>query len=354
MSARTTKAVAAYASDGERREGAASSAARTRGDRRPRKRRALASEALASEAQGVRYLTRHAAQSLGTTSAQRASRTQGSTAIDESRSQSSANGKRPSRRGFLTIPPLASNSRKRTRDDADSDAESDAESEEYVSDSRDPDYTDSDDDFDDNGAEDDDDAEFVPGPPSVPTLKRHAVASASRRSKASEGRAAKPFQAASGKQTRYYEQGSQKVPYSHQGDWKRHAFSKLHTRAWCPWCHSLRLDDPNGPKGPGTYSRLRDSPKRHLVNCGKFKKSRYYAVLQAKGRRKEEIVASALPKFAVAVKCRNDEQYKRQLKEMGLTHEDVLAELQPRGTVYKWVDCSCCDLPPASSFKNIQ
>ncbi|KAL7279754.1 hypothetical protein ACG7TL_006161 [Trametes sanguinea] len=339
------------ANDGGVAEGATSSVAPIHKGRRPRKRRALVSDAPASDSQGVRYLTRHAAQSLDVTSSGRTSRFQGSPAVEPSAPQPSVD-RRIRSRLLLTIPPQSSRSRKRSRDDADSETESDAE--EYVSDSRDSDYTDSDNAFDDEDANDDDDAEFVPETWRAPTTKRRVVASASRSPKAGKGRVAKSSKTHSGKETRYYKNGSQKVPYSHQGDWKRHAFSKLHTRAWCPWCHHLRLDDPNGPKGPGTYSRLRDSPKRHLVNCEMFKKSRFYAALLSKGKRKEEIIASALPKFAVAVQCVNDEHYKQQLKEMGLTHEDVLAELQPRGTVYKWVDCQCCALPPASTFKNIQ
>ncbi|OSD02492.1 hypothetical protein PYCCODRAFT_1467842 [Trametes coccinea BRFM310] len=348
--ARTSKTVVADANVGGILEGAPSSVAAIHEGRRPRKRRALVSDASASDSQGVRYLTRHAAHSLDTPSSERTSRLQEGPAVDASAPQPSA-GRRIRSRLLLTIPSQSSRFRKRSRDGTDSDATSDAE--EYVSDSRDPDYSDSDHDFTDDDA-DDDDAEFLPETSRAPATKRRTVTFASQPHKASKGRVAKSSETPSGKETRYYKQGSQNVPYSHQGDWKRHAFSKLHTRAWCPWCHHLRVDDPSGPKGPGTYSRLRDSPKRHLVNCEKFKKSKFYAVLLAKGRRKDEIIASALPKFAVAVKCVNDEHYKQQLKDMGLTHEDVLAELQPRGTVYKWVDCQCCALPAASTFKNIQ
>ncbi|CDO69267.1 hypothetical protein BN946_scf185042.g169 [Trametes cinnabarina] len=174
----------------------------------------------------------------------------------------------------------------------------------------------------------------------------------------------------SGKKTKYNLIGLQKVAYSYPGDWKRYAVSKVHGLVWCPWCPRT-----NGLKGPGTYSRVRDSPKGHLKTCDNFVRSKYYKAAggttydreeEAKGeevdwkkkfkaadwRKHEEIVASALIKFAVVVPCINDWRYKARLREQGLTNEDVLAELQPRATVYKYGHCLCCPLPPVSTFKD--
>ncbi|KAI0330810.1 hypothetical protein GY45DRAFT_1336564 [Cubamyces sp. BRFM 1775] len=145
-----------------------------------------------------------------------------------------------------------------------------------------------------------------------------------------------------GEKQTYYYRGTTKLPYSHSGDVKRFTISKCHGRVWCSFCDR-------------TYSRVQDSPKRHLKsNCEMFKTSTYYQNLKSTGMKHEQIVQRAIEKDkkpSVALQCANSAAYKELLRENGCTHEEVLAVLRPRATIYKHGDCDCCPFHPISTYR---
>ncbi|KAI0629837.1 hypothetical protein C8Q77DRAFT_1160852 [Trametes polyzona] len=137
--------------------------------------------------------------------------------------------------------------------------------------------------------------------------------------------------------------------YSRHSDWKRFEVGSLHGPLWCLFCQE-------GVPQRSRWSRVRDSPKRHLRSspgCPRFRQSRYYRTREAAGMSHDEIVEEAVADRVVAgagIHCPNDKAQQAKFAATGLTHADVLRALEPRSTMYKMEDCDCCDYPHISTF----
>lgn len=133
-------------------------------------------------------------------------------------------------------------------------------------------------------------------------------------------------------------------------DARRKMLKYVHGPLWCLFCQ----ETAPAPEGNWSqFSRVRDSPKRHLETCPSFKNSRFYERNAQEGIPHEDVVKAALDERKAAgsiIRCPNDVIQKSRLAKYNFTHGEVLHELWRLSTVFKDVDCDCCDLPLYSEF----
>lgn len=133
-------------------------------------------------------------------------------------------------------------------------------------------------------------------------------------------------------------------------DARRKMLKYVHGPLWCLFCKKTA---PAPEANWSQFSRVRDSPKRHLETCPSFKNSRWYKRKAQKGIRHEHVVKAALDERKAAgsiIRCPNDVIQQTRLAKYHFTHGEVLHELWRLSTVFKDVDCDCCDLPLYSEF----
>ncbi|KAH9892005.1 hypothetical protein C8Q73DRAFT_100232 [Cubamyces lactineus] len=213
----------------------------------------------------------------------------------------------------------------------------------------------SDTDVDEDDDVTDNDSDYIPEESSTairprPVKKRIAATRHTRHTSASSSSRYKVASNRGSKQTYYY-RGTKKLAYCHPGDQKRLTISKCHRPVWCPFC----TEDPEAPENKGaTCSRIRDSPKRHLLKCASFKTSAYYRKHLKAGMTHEEITHYATHrdrKFAAALPCARNAAYKKLLQRNRHTHEEVLKELEPFAKIYLDGDCDCCPFDSISTYR---
>ncbi|OJT09964.1 hypothetical protein TRAPUB_13562 [Trametes pubescens] len=136
--------------------------------------------------------------------------------------------------------------------------------------------------------------------------------------------------------------------YVHWNDLARKTLRAVHGPVWCLFC----TETAPGPDDKGRFSRVKDSPKRHLLSCKRFPASQYYKQKAEAGMDHERIVKRAVREQKAAgsiIRCPNDPAQKARLAREGFTHAKVLDELERLSTVYG--DCTCCDFPHFSEFR---
>ncbi|KAI0761994.1 hypothetical protein BD413DRAFT_587005 [Trametes elegans] len=182
-----------------------------------------------------------------------------------------------------------------------------------------------------------------------------------------------------------YHDGVAQRPYARGwSDYKRFMVGEVSGPLWCLYC-----TQPEGVRIGSRWSRIKDSPGRHLKKCSHFAASRYHQNLIQKARtthegpkthkgrtvrkgqktrkgRKtqedaptlithEDVVWQAIhqdKKVGAAVYCPNGDEYTERLKSAGLDHyDDVLGMLEPRATLYMMDHCKCCPYPHISEFR---
>ncbi|KAI0671109.1 hypothetical protein C8Q78DRAFT_1145599 [Trametes maxima] len=146
------------------------------------------------------------------------------------------------------------------------------------------------------------------------------------------------------------------VSFSRRADQLRAEISRHHSKLWCAFC-PWRADVDNRGWPKGTWSRVQDSPGRHMKNCKHLVASKYYRrkLSTKKYNTHAKVVAAAVKedrKVAVAVQCPNDEAYMNRLSRVGLEHADILRALERRAVLYKMSHCRCCLYPHWSEFRS--
>lgn len=138
--------------------------------------------------------------------------------------------------------------------------------------------------------------------------------------------------------------------YARWNDAERKKLRSVHGPVWCLFC----TETAPGPDDKGDFSRVKDTPKRHLLTCKPFRESRYYRKKKEAGMAHEHIVDWAVHEqkaAGVIIRCPSESAQKARLAEADFTHLRVLYELATRATIYKDIDCPCCDFPHFSEFR---
>ncbi|KAI0642990.1 hypothetical protein C8Q79DRAFT_200665 [Trametes meyenii] len=151
------------------------------------------------------------------------------------------------------------------------------------------------------------------------------------------------------------EREDHEVSFSRRADQLRAEISRHHSKLWCAFCPwSANVDNRGWPKGK--WSRVQDSPGRHMKNCRHLVASKYYRrkLASKKYNTHDKVVAAALKedrKVVVAIQCPNNEAYAKRLSRVGLEHADILRTLERRAMLYKVSHCKCCPYPHWSRFR---
>lgn len=135
-----------------------------------------------------------------------------------------------------------------------------------------------------------------------------------------------------------------------RADALRAMLKELHGPIWCLFC----TEAAPAPEGKSQFSRVKDTPKRHLSKCEDFLKSQYYERKAQKGISHKEVVQAAVRERKTAgsiIRCPNEVTQRLLLAEKHITHAEVLYEVGRLCTVFKDRNCACCDLPVYSKFR---
>ncbi|OJT09958.1 hypothetical protein TRAPUB_13556 [Trametes pubescens] len=162
----------------------------------------------------------------------------------------------------------------------------------------------------------------------------------------------RPAKGANGELYTYVGPDGKDHEYAHgRADALRLLLQNVHGPIWCLFC----TETAPAPEGDSQFSRVKDSPKRHLLNnCQSFKASRYYQRKVRQGMTHERVVEAAVNEKKTAgsiIRCPNDTIQKLRLAKANLAHAEVLYELSRLSTVFKADNCDCCDLPLYSEFR---
>ncbi|EIW59734.1 uncharacterized protein TRAVEDRAFT_47032 [Trametes versicolor FP-101664 SS1] len=136
--------------------------------------------------------------------------------------------------------------------------------------------------------------------------------------------------------------------YAHPTDRQRKQLRAVHGPIWCLFCTKTAP----GPDDDGDFSRVKDSPKRHLLSCKRFRASQYYRKKAETGMDHERIVERAVREQKAAgsiIRCPKRAAQQARLAKEGFTHAKVRDELERLSTVYS--DCKCCEFPHFSEFR---